>query len=129
MKRVFHFLAFSLCLLCLTGCDHMRYVKYEGRQNTWPTGSSFSDQMFAVPVFHALPEKPYDVIGYVEFDQPNVDWNEGDIKIAASMAKQSGGDALLMLTRADSTSQTVTSLRTSIGIDASRTRAIVLKWK
>ncbi len=107
----------------------MRYVKYEGRQNSWPTGSSFSDQMFEVPVFHALPEKPYDVIGYVEFGRPNVAWNEGDIKIAATMAKQSGGDALLMLTQGDSASQTVTSLRTSIGIDASRTRAIVLKWK
>ncbi len=129
MKPAYHFAAFYLCLLCLAGCSQMRYVKYEGQPRAWPTGQSFSDQMFEVPVFHALPEKQYDVIGYVEFDRANVDWNEGDTKIAATMARHSGGNALLMLTRGDSTSQAVTSLRNSIGIDASRTRAIVLKWK
>jgi hypothetical protein len=107
----------------------MRVARYSGDQKAWPTGSSFSDQVFAVPVFRGWPEKPYTVLGYIEFNSPNVDWNDGDIKQACLKAKAMGGDAILMMPKGEVSTPTLVSLRSDVGIDGSRTAAVVLKWK
>jgi hypothetical protein len=129
MKKVYFFLMGSFLALFLTGCEQMQFAKYSGQQKAWPTGGSFSDQVFEVPVFRGFPEKNYDVLGYIQFDKPNVDWNQGDIKQATGMAKGLGGDALLMVAKGKATNQRLSSLCKDMGIDGSRTTAVVLKWK
>jgi hypothetical protein len=129
MKRFTFALLGSLAILSLTGCGEMRFAAYNGQQKAWPTGASFSDQVYAVPVFRGWPEKDYTVLGYVQFDNANINWNRGDIEQASKKAKQMGGDAIIMLPKSDATSQKLTQLRNDVGIDGSRTVALVLKWK
>jgi hypothetical protein len=129
MKRLAITLLGTLAIFSLTGCVEMTFAKYDGQQKAWPTGSSFSDQVFAVPVFRGWPEKTYDILGYVEFSNPNVDWNRGDMEQAAKKAKQMGGDAMIMLPKNEASSQKLSEIRQELGIDTSRTRALVLKWK
>jgi len=118
-----------LLLVFLTGCEDMRYARYEGQPKAWPTGSSFSENVFDVPVFSGWPEKAYDVVGYVQFSNPNIDWNQGDIKQAARKAKEAGGDALLMIPKGAAASPTLETVRKDLGLTDSHTTALVLKWK
>jgi hypothetical protein len=129
MKRLAITLLGTLAILSVTGCVEMTFAKYEGQQKAWPTGSSFSDQVYALPVFRGWPEKPYDILGYVEFNNPNVEWNRGDVEQAAKKAKQMGGDAMLMVPKGEASSQKLTEIRQELGIDTSRARGLVLKWK
>ncbi len=111
------------------GCEQMQMAKYTGEKKAWPTGSSISDAVFAVPVFRGWPERQYDVLGYVQFNKPNVDWNQGDMKQAAAMAKENGGDAIIMIPKGGAQTPTVASLCKDVGISGDRTAAVVLKWK
>lgn len=129
MKKLTFGLLGSLFILVLTGCEGMRYAQYSGPVKTWPTGTAFSDKVFDVPVYRGWPERPYEVLGRVEFKNPNIDWNQGDMKQAARMAKQAGGDALLLIPKGDTTSPTLTAVRGDLGIDASRMVGLVAKWK
>ncbi len=107
----------------------MRFAKYNGEQKAWPTGSAFSDQVVELPVYRGWPEKPYEVLGYIEFDKADIEWNDGDIKQAATMAKELGGEAVLVIRKGEAPSQNLTSLRNDIGMDGSRTAVVVLRWK
>lgn len=129
MKPALVSLLGSLALLTMTGCGGMQFAHYGGQQKAWPTGSSFSDQVYEVPVFRGWPERSYEVMGSIAFENANIDWNQGDVKQAARKAKAVGGDALLMLPKGDVTSPTLAALRTDLGISSSRTTAVVLKWK
>jgi hypothetical protein len=129
MKQPLLSLFGSLLILTLCGCEQMKFAQYNGQTKTWPTGSSFTDKVYDLPVFRGWPEKPYDVLGYVEFSNPNIDWNEGDIKQAARKAKTMGGDALLILNNRDGSLPTVDKVRKDLGISGSQTVAAVLKWK
>ena len=129
MKHLLSTLLGSLVLISSTGCEGMRFSKYEGPVTTWPTGSAFTDKVFEVPVYRGWPEKPYDVLGYVEFTNPNIDWNQGDMKQAARTAKETGGDAIILMPKADIHSPTSTTTRTQLGITGNQTVAVVVKWK
>jgi hypothetical protein len=118
-----------LLTLLLVGCEGMRFAQYSGQQKTWPVGSSFSDKVYEVPVFRSWPEKAYDVLGYIEFKNPNTDWNEGDVKQAAGTAKKMGGDAIIMVPKGDSGNRAMETMRADLGIAAKGAAAIVLKWK
>ena len=133
MKKVFllSLVAFALTPL-LTGCESLRYAPYQGSSNqdqSWPTGTSFTDQVYDVPVFRGWPPKSFNVLGHIEFNKPGVDWNQGDIKQAAKMAKAAGGEALLMLANRDTVSPGVDQLRQSLSLTSDRTVAVVLQWK
>jgi hypothetical protein len=119
----------SLLILTLCGCVEMRYSQYNGEAKAWPTGNSFTDKFYDLPVFRGWPEKSYDVLGYVEFSNPNIEWNDGDIKQAARKAKTMGGDALLVMANGDAFSPTLSKVRSELGITGSQTVAAVLKWK
>jgi hypothetical protein len=119
----------SLLILTLCGCEEMKFTQYNGQTKAWPTGSSFTDKVYALPVFRGWPEKPYDVLGYVEFSNANIDWNEGDVKQAARKAKTMGGDALIILAKRDASIPTLEKVRTELGISGGQTVAAVLKWK
>jgi hypothetical protein len=118
-----------LVLVTLTGCEDMKYSQYNGPHKAWPTGSSFSEVVFDVPVYRGWPEKSYDVLGHVQFNSANMDWNKGDMKLAAHKAKEMGGDAILMVPKGDVSSTTLAGLRNDLGIGSDQTIALVLKWK
>jgi hypothetical protein len=129
MKRVILALLGTVAILSITGCGGMRFTKFDGQQKAWPMGSSFSDQAAAVPVFRGWPEKPYELLGYIEFTSPNITWNRGDIEQAAKMAKQMGGDAMMMIPKGESSSPKLAEVCQELGMDSSRTRGLVMKWK
>jgi hypothetical protein len=129
MKRMVPISLSSLMLLGLLGCGSMNFTKYAGDQTAWPAGSSFSDKVYAVPVFRGWPERPYEVLGVVQFNNPNIDWNEGDVKQAAGQAKAAGGEAIILMPKGTESSPTSAALRTRLGITGGQTVAVVLKWK
>lgn len=129
MKRRALYLIGSLFLLTLTGCEEIRYSQYSGSPRAWPTGSAFSDVVFDVPVYRGWPERAYDVLGHIQFSNPNMDWNRGDMKLAARKAKHMGGDAIVMIPRGDTASTTLGAVRNDLGIGSGQTIALVLKWK
>lgn len=116
-------------LLALTGCESMQFSKFSGEQRSWPSGNAFTEGAYAVPAYRGWPEKPYDVVGLVQFDQPGIDWNKGDMKQAAELARRAGGDAIIVLPRGYDPSQTTSALRQQLGISGSETVALVVKWK
>lgn len=107
----------------------MVFSKYEGQSRSWPTGNAFTDGDFAVPVYRGWPEKPYDVIGTVKFDHAGIDWNRGDLEVAARTAKQAGGDAVILVPRGADPSPTATNTREQLGIPAGETAGVVIRWK
>lgn len=129
MNRLLLPLFGSVLVLALTGCGSMNFATYQGEQKPWPTGNAFNDGVFDVPLYRGWPEKPYDVLGFVRFRNPNVDWNRGDMKMAARLAKESGGDAMILMPKGDDPSPTTSSIRQQLGISPSQTVGVVVKWK
>ncbi len=118
-----------LVVAFLTGCAQLRFVPYHGQYAAWPTADTFPDQMYEVAVYRSWPSKAYNVLGHIEFDKPGVEWNQGDIKMAAAMAKKLNGDALIMAPSGDQIHQGLALMRKEVGIDGSRAAAVVVKWK
>jgi hypothetical protein len=129
MKNPALFLVGALLILTLTGCEEIRYSPYSGSPKAWPTGSAFSEVVFDVPVYRGWPERAYDVLGHIQFSNPDMNWNQGDMKLAAGKAKQMGGDAILMIPKGDTASTTLGAVRNDLGIGSGQTIALVLKWK
>ena len=129
MKRFILPLLCSFVLITLTGCEGMKFAKYTGEQRAWPTGSSFTDGVFDVPVYRGWPEKPYDVLGFIQFSNPSTDWNQGDVKQACRQAKQAGGDAIILMPKGTDPSPTTVATRQHLGIRDSQSAAMVVKWK
>ena len=113
----------------LTGCEAMNFSKYEGTAQIWPTGNAFTSGVFDVPVYGGWPEKPYDVLGIVQFGNANVDWNRGDMQLAARKAKEAGGDALIVVPKGKDPSPTMAEARRTLGVADTRTYGIVVKWR
>ncbi len=118
-----------LLIVLLTGCAQVHFVPYQGQFTAWPTADTFPDQMYEVAVYRSWPSKPYTVLGHIEFTKPGVEWNQGDIKLAAGMAKKLNGDAIIMAPNADQINKGLASMRKEVGIDSSRTGAVVVKWR
>ena len=118
-----------VALLTLTGCEGMKYAPYGGQQQPWPTGNSLTDGVYDVPVYRGWPERPYEILGFIQFADANIDWNRGDAKQAAAEAKKAGCDAMIVLTKGADPSPTLANTRQKLGLDASRTTGVVIKWK
>jgi hypothetical protein len=119
----------ALCLVLTTGCEQLNYAGYTGQYATWPTGSGFIEKTYDVPVFRGWPEEPYDILGYIRFNKPNIDWNDGDIKVAARQARAQGGDAIILLPKSDTHSSKLAAVYQELGIPGDRMMALVIKWK
>lgn len=86
----------------LAGCAPFRYSQFTGHQS-WPTvPGTMADKGYAVPVYLGWPEKPYTVLGSIQFANPNATWDDGDTARAARLAKSKKGDALVMRVGAES---------------------------
>lgn len=123
------FVASLTALFLFTGCESMQYSQYQGQQRAWPTGSALTTGVYDVPVYRGWPEKPYDVIALIQFDQANVDWNQGDAKQAAKMAAGAGGDAIILLPGGADPSPTSAAMRKDLAVGDNRSVAVVVKWK
>jgi hypothetical protein len=65
--RRFSFIALVALLLC--GCANVEYTAYSGRQQNWPVASgSFVQRKFDLPVYFGAPDRPYQVLGYMEVE-------------------------------------------------------------
>lgn len=54
-----------------------------------------AETAYAIPVYRSWPERPYDVIGSVRFEDPSKYWDDGVIRKAAKVGKKNGGDAII----------------------------------
>ena len=51
---------------------------------------------YAIPVYRDWPERPYDVIGSVRFEDPRKYWDDGIIRMAAHTAKKNRAEAIIV---------------------------------
>lgn len=92
-KAVLSLLAFAV----LVGCSPMRYSQFTGGGMRWPTaGGSMAETAYAIPVYRDWPDRPYDVIGSVRFEDPRKYWDDGIFRMAAATGKKNGGDAIIV---------------------------------
>ncbi|MCB1125003.1 MAG: hypothetical protein KDM81_00800 [Verrucomicrobiae bacterium] len=129
MKTPLVLLLGLLSLAALTGCEQMHYRQYGGPASSWPTGSAYTDRVFDVPVYRGWPEKSYVVLGSIEFTNANVDWNQGDMKQAARMAKEAGGDAIIIIPKGADQSPSTSTARQALGMVDARQVGVVVKWE
>ncbi|MSU62295.1 MAG: hypothetical protein EXS31_07850 [Pedosphaera sp.] len=93
-------LSSGFCIILLavsvTGCSPMRYSQFTGRNTVWPTTAGvMAETAYAIPVYRGFPERPYEVIGSVRFENPRKYWDDGVIRMAAHEGKRNGGDAII----------------------------------
>jgi ADP-heptose:LPS heptosyltransferase len=129
MRRFIPMLLSALVAILVTGCAGLQYSEFKGEERAWPTSPAFATATYEVPVYRSWPEKPYIVIGHLQFKNPETDWNEGDVREAAQMAKKQGGDAIIVLPKRSDPSPTVSQSRQQMGIEGNQSAAVVLKWK
>jgi hypothetical protein len=122
----------TLCLAAcvLTGCAPFRYSEFTGHQ-VWPTGpGTMADNGYPVPVYRGWPEKPYKVIGSIQFADPGAGWDDGDTKRAARLAKKKKGDALVMRFGAEAGVGAIAGAAADPNVFSMRqVAALVIKWK
>ena len=98
------------------------YLAYDGKQQSWPRGSSTLVKMdFAVPAYLGLPSKAYRIVGFVVITEPSMsglpDWmwsDETRMANAANQAREHGADAILV-TNDPKIVQTFTNLAAQSG--------------
>jgi len=93
---------FPLCFFAgalLAGCAAADFTPYRGAQQNWPVATgAFVDNKHAVPVFFGPPNRPYDVIGYLNADTAPVRSRRGAvIAFMARRAQELGGNGLIVL--------------------------------
>jgi hypothetical protein len=96
-------LYFALLAISLNGCANVEYTAYSGAQQKWPVASgSFVQRKFDLPVYFGPPDRPYQVLGYMEVESaPLSVWESGkneSIKPAVKEAAKHGADAVILLT-------------------------------
>jgi hypothetical protein len=120
-----------LCIFVLvTGCSAPKYFSFDNPPARMPTGSGTDvEYNYSVPVYTSLPEKGYDAVGMLRFNNPNTYWNTGDIRVAAKRAKQNGADAMIL---AKGSSKGVSLLGHAIAEEARlgkrQSFGIAIKW-
>lgn len=95
MKFPLYLLACAL----LAGCAMGDFTPYRGAQQNWPVSAgAFVDNKYAVPVFFGAPNRPYDVIGYLNAETAPVRSRRGAvIAFMARRAQEVGGNGLIVL--------------------------------
>lgn len=118
--------------LLLSGCGSpMRYSQYSGARRLWQVSpESMAETSFSIPVYRSWPDKPFDIIGSLRFENPNADWNDGIIKEAVTAAKERGGDAIIIRVGSEfGVGGTVGVADDPTTWSQNQTTALVIKWK
>jgi hypothetical protein len=72
--------------------DKARFVAYNGKQRDWPRSKDAAmveNNKYGVPIYHSLPDKPYEVVGIINATSEAFKW-------AARAANAAGADAILV---------------------------------
>ena len=90
---------FLLACALLTGCAMADFTPYRGAQQNWPVAAgAFVDNKYAVPVFFGPPNRPYDVIGYLNAETAPVrSRRSAVIAFMARRAQELGGNGLIVV--------------------------------
>ena len=88
----------AICIF-FGGCAVADFTPYRGAQQNWPVATgSFVDNKYAVPVFFGAPNRPYDVLGYLNAETAPVRSRRGAvIAFMARRAQEVGGNGLIVL--------------------------------
>jgi len=83
----------------LAGCAVADFTPYSGAQQNWPVAAGgFVDTKYAVPVFFGAPNRPYDVIGYLNAETAPVrSRRSAVIAFMARRAGEVGGNGLIIV--------------------------------
>jgi hypothetical protein len=109
----------------------MRFSQYSGSRRTWPTSrESIAETSFALPVYRSWPDRPFDVLGSLRFENPRQYWDDGVIHAAVSEAKHRGGNAIIIRQGTEeAVSGTIGSGEDPMVWSQNQTTALVIKWK
>src|SRR5437870_13858707 len=93
---------FPLCLSAsalLAGCAVADFTPYRGAQQNWPVATgAFVDTKYAVSVFFGAPNRPYDVLGYLNAETAPVrSRRSAVVAFMARRAQELGGTGLIVL--------------------------------
>jgi hypothetical protein len=88
-----------LACALLVGCAIADFTPYRGAQQNWPVATgAFMDNKYAAPVFFGAPNRPYDVLGYLNAETALVRSRRGAvIAFMARGAQELGGNGLIVL--------------------------------
>jgi hypothetical protein len=88
---------FALTALILSGCAIADFTPYSGGQQNWPTApGAFVKTEYAVPAYLGYPNRPYNVIGYLDATTAPIR-RSGVVAFGARRAKELGADAIIVL--------------------------------
>jgi hypothetical protein len=123
--------AVACLLLVSSGCSPMRFSQYSGSRTFWPVSQeSMAETSFALPVYRDWPDKRFEIVGSLRFQDPRKDWDDGVINAAVSAAKHQGGDAIIIRHGAEfGVSANIGSVDDSMVWSQNQTSALVIKWK
>lgn len=89
-----------------------------------------ADSSYALPVYRGWPEKPYSVIGSIQFADPNPVWDDGDTARAARLAKAKKADAIIMRLGAEAGVGAIAGAAADPKVfSIGQVAALVIKWK
>lgn len=128
MKKVLVLLTISFVFV---GCTEMRFSRYDGSQRSWPViPGSMAETRWKVPVYRTWPNRPYEVVGMYRHINPDLRWNDDDIRDAATQASRVKADAIILRqgVEAGVTSFAGTNLDPG-SLGAQETTVLVIKWK
>jgi hypothetical protein len=117
-------------LLVLGACTPSRYAAFRDRQ-VWPTApGAVSDTLAALPVYRSWPDKPYRVIGAIEFAGDKSSTGAAHIAEAADVARNKGGDAMILRYPGEFELGNNPSIPThSSNFSPDKATMLIVKWK
>jgi hypothetical protein len=140
----------SLTVLVVSGCAIADFTTYSGQQQNWPTQpGSFVATQYAIPAYvHSYPDRPYNVIGYLDATTAPIR-QRGVVAFAARRAKELGADAVIVLAQgseyagtlttgnaftsgnfyAGGFNATTTGTRVSVPLMLGKAQVIAIKWR
>jgi hypothetical protein len=104
------FLAAAIITTLVSGCAIADFTTYSGQQQNWPTQpGSFVATQYAIPAYiHSYPDRPYNVIGYLDATTAPIR-QRGVVGFAARRAKELGADAIIVLAQGSEYAGTVST--------------------
>jgi len=131
-KDFLRLLSVALLSGMVCSCSHTRFSEYTGKRSNmfWPVSKgTMAETTFSVPVYRGWPEKPYEVIGSVRFDEPRKYWDDGIISMVASAGKRHKGDAIIIRQGAEFGVAKLTGMvNPALAVSQNQTTALVIRW-
>jgi hypothetical protein len=89
-----------------------------------------AENVQSLSVYRGWPEKPYKVLGSIRHENPNMRWNDGDIRLAVNEAKRHGGDAIIVRQGAEFGVSKIAGAKNDPLVLSSpyQTTVLVIKW-